>query len=192
MTTSRSYAEFFVPEGEVVLAARARAADLGCVPIGSGGAAALDLPGRHHRRPFGGRDRHRCRGQRAAPDGRHGARRDPDLDRRRGRASPGGQEGVHRCRYRADQDPVDQRPCPRCAAAADRRRLRPGLRRRRQEPSTRSTSRRRCACCAPAGCWSSTVRWPGTRSPIRPSATARPSPSARPAGWFVTTRRCPQ
>ena len=41
MTTSRSYAEFFVPEGEVVLAARARAADLGCVPIGSGGAAAL-------------------------------------------------------------------------------------------------------------------------------------------------------
>src|SRR6478752_2427646 len=41
VTTSRSYAEFFVPEGEVVLAARARAADLGCVPIGSGGAAAL-------------------------------------------------------------------------------------------------------------------------------------------------------
>ena len=41
MTTSRSYAEFFVPETEVVLAARARAADLGCVPIGSGGAAAL-------------------------------------------------------------------------------------------------------------------------------------------------------
>lgn len=41
MTTSRSYAEFFVPEGDVVLAARARAADLGCVPIGSGGAAAL-------------------------------------------------------------------------------------------------------------------------------------------------------
>ena len=41
MTTSRSYAEFFVPEEEVVLATRARAADLGCVPIGSGGAAAL-------------------------------------------------------------------------------------------------------------------------------------------------------
>ena len=41
MTTSRSYAEFFVPEDEVVLAARGRAADLGCVPIGSGGAAAL-------------------------------------------------------------------------------------------------------------------------------------------------------
>ena len=41
MTTSRSYAEFFVPEAEVVLAARGRAADLGCVPIGSGGAAAL-------------------------------------------------------------------------------------------------------------------------------------------------------
>ncbi len=41
MTTSRSYAEFFVPESDVVLAARARAADLGCVPIGSGSAAAL-------------------------------------------------------------------------------------------------------------------------------------------------------
>src|ERR1700712_704139 len=41
VTTSRSYAEFFVPEDEVVLAARGRAADLGCVPIGSGGAAAL-------------------------------------------------------------------------------------------------------------------------------------------------------
>ena len=36
MTASRSYAEFFVPESEVVLAARARAADLGCAPIGSG------------------------------------------------------------------------------------------------------------------------------------------------------------
>jgi predicted O-methyltransferase YrrM len=41
VTTSRSYAEFFVPEGDVVLAARSRGADLGCVPIGSGGAAAL-------------------------------------------------------------------------------------------------------------------------------------------------------
>ena len=41
MTTSRSYAEFFVPESDVVLAARSRGADLGCVPIGSGGAAAL-------------------------------------------------------------------------------------------------------------------------------------------------------
>lgn len=41
MTTSRSYADFFVPESEVVLAARSRAADLGCVPIGSGAAAAL-------------------------------------------------------------------------------------------------------------------------------------------------------
>ncbi len=41
MTTSRSYAEFFVPESDVVLAARARGADLGSVPIGSGGAAAL-------------------------------------------------------------------------------------------------------------------------------------------------------
>ena len=41
MTTSRSYAEFFVPENDVVLAARSRGADLGCVPIGSGGAAAL-------------------------------------------------------------------------------------------------------------------------------------------------------
>jgi len=41
VTTSRSYAEFFVPEDDVVLAARSRGADLGCVPIGSGGAAAL-------------------------------------------------------------------------------------------------------------------------------------------------------
>lgn len=41
MTTSRSYAEFFVPESDVVLAARSRGADLGCIPIGSGGAAAL-------------------------------------------------------------------------------------------------------------------------------------------------------
>ncbi len=41
MTTSRSYADFFVPEDEVVLAARGRATDLGCVPIGAGAAAAL-------------------------------------------------------------------------------------------------------------------------------------------------------
>jgi predicted O-methyltransferase YrrM len=41
VTTSRSYAEFFVPESDAVLAARGRAADLGCVPIGSGSAAAL-------------------------------------------------------------------------------------------------------------------------------------------------------
>lgn len=41
MTTSRSYADFFVPESEVVLAARARAADLGSAPTGSGTAAAL-------------------------------------------------------------------------------------------------------------------------------------------------------
>ncbi len=41
MTTSRSYAEFFVPESDVVLSARARAADLGCAPTGSGTAAAL-------------------------------------------------------------------------------------------------------------------------------------------------------
>ncbi len=36
MTSSRSYAEFFIPESEAVLAARTRAADLGCVPVGAG------------------------------------------------------------------------------------------------------------------------------------------------------------
>src|SRR5690349_19725119 len=41
VTTSRSYADFFVPESEVVLSARARAADLGAAPTGSGTAAAL-------------------------------------------------------------------------------------------------------------------------------------------------------
>jgi predicted O-methyltransferase YrrM len=41
VTTSRSYADFFVPESDVVLAARARAADLGCVPTGAGTGAAL-------------------------------------------------------------------------------------------------------------------------------------------------------
>lgn len=41
MTTSRSYAEFFVPESDVVLSARARAADLGCSPTGSSTGAAL-------------------------------------------------------------------------------------------------------------------------------------------------------
>ena len=41
MTTSRSYAEFFVPEDDAVLSARSRAADLGCAPVGSGAAAAL-------------------------------------------------------------------------------------------------------------------------------------------------------
>ena len=51
MTTSRSYAEFFVPEDEVVLAARARAADLGCVPIGSGDRRRPDLPGRRRSAP---------------------------------------------------------------------------------------------------------------------------------------------
>ncbi len=41
MTTSRSFAEFFVPEHEAVLTARGRAADLGCEPVGSGAGAAL-------------------------------------------------------------------------------------------------------------------------------------------------------
>jgi predicted O-methyltransferase YrrM len=38
---SLSYAESFVTEDEVIVAARARAAELGCVPIGAGGGAAL-------------------------------------------------------------------------------------------------------------------------------------------------------
>lgn len=41
MTSSRTYAEFFVPESEAVVAARDRAAELGCVATGSGTAAAL-------------------------------------------------------------------------------------------------------------------------------------------------------
>ncbi len=41
MTNSRSYAEFFVPESDAAVAARTRAADLGCVPISAGGGAAL-------------------------------------------------------------------------------------------------------------------------------------------------------
>lgn len=41
MTSSRSYAEFFIPEDDAVLSARSRAADLGCIPIGSGAGAAL-------------------------------------------------------------------------------------------------------------------------------------------------------
>lgn len=41
MSNSRSYAEFFVPESEPASAARARAADLGCTPVGAGGATAL-------------------------------------------------------------------------------------------------------------------------------------------------------
>ena len=41
MSSSRSFAEFFVPEDEAVLTARGRAADLGCEPVGSGAGAAL-------------------------------------------------------------------------------------------------------------------------------------------------------
>ena len=41
MTSSRTYAEFFVPESEIVVAARDRAAELGCAATGSGTAAAL-------------------------------------------------------------------------------------------------------------------------------------------------------
>jgi predicted O-methyltransferase YrrM len=40
---SLAYAESFHPEDEVMIAARARADELGCVPIGSGGGAALRL-----------------------------------------------------------------------------------------------------------------------------------------------------
>jgi predicted O-methyltransferase YrrM len=40
---SLSYAESFHPEDEVMTTARARAAELGCVPIGPGGGAALRL-----------------------------------------------------------------------------------------------------------------------------------------------------
>ncbi|HET8589341.1 MAG TPA: O-methyltransferase [Nakamurella sp.] len=41
MSNSRSYAELFIPESEHALAARDRAADLGCVPVGTGAGAAL-------------------------------------------------------------------------------------------------------------------------------------------------------
>lgn len=41
MTNSRSYAELFIPESEHATAARDRAADLGCVPVGAGAGAAL-------------------------------------------------------------------------------------------------------------------------------------------------------
>ncbi|MEO5832932.1 MAG: O-methyltransferase [Nakamurella sp.] len=41
MTSSRSYAEFYVPESDAVLAARTRAAELGCVPVGSGAGTLL-------------------------------------------------------------------------------------------------------------------------------------------------------
>src|ERR1700753_4342975 len=39
--TSVSYAETFIAEDEVLERARGRAAELGCVPIGAGGGAAL-------------------------------------------------------------------------------------------------------------------------------------------------------
>jgi predicted O-methyltransferase YrrM len=42
-TTSLSYAESFQAEDEIVLGARARAAELGCVPIGPAGGAMLRL-----------------------------------------------------------------------------------------------------------------------------------------------------
>src|SRR6266536_5006238 len=41
--TSLSYAESFQAEDEIVIGARARAAELGCVPIGPAGGAALRL-----------------------------------------------------------------------------------------------------------------------------------------------------
>ncbi len=41
MSNSRSYAEFFVPESEAASAARIRAAELGCTPVGAGAATAL-------------------------------------------------------------------------------------------------------------------------------------------------------
>jgi predicted O-methyltransferase YrrM len=41
MTASHSYVEEFLAEDDVLLGARAKAAELGCVPIGSGGGAAL-------------------------------------------------------------------------------------------------------------------------------------------------------
>jgi predicted O-methyltransferase YrrM len=41
VSNSRSYAELFVPESEHAMAARDRAAQLGCVPVGTGGGAAL-------------------------------------------------------------------------------------------------------------------------------------------------------
>jgi predicted O-methyltransferase YrrM len=40
---SLSYAESFIPEDPVITAARERAAELGCVPIGNGGGAVLRL-----------------------------------------------------------------------------------------------------------------------------------------------------
>ncbi len=41
MSNSRSYAELFIPESEQAIAARDRAAELGCVPVGTGAGAAL-------------------------------------------------------------------------------------------------------------------------------------------------------
>ena len=41
MSNNRSYAELFIPESEQAIAARDRAAELGCVPVGAGAGAAL-------------------------------------------------------------------------------------------------------------------------------------------------------
>jgi len=41
VSNSRSYAELFIPESEQAIAARDRAAELGCVPVGTGAGAAL-------------------------------------------------------------------------------------------------------------------------------------------------------
>lgn len=43
LTQSWTYAEGFIPEDDVLLSARARAEEVGCVPIGSGAGAALRL-----------------------------------------------------------------------------------------------------------------------------------------------------
>ena len=84
MSTSRTFAELFIPESEHATAARDRADRLGCVPVGQGAATALTflaaaVQARAVVEIGTGAGR-----QRPAPVRRDGSRRDAHLDRHRG------------------------------------------------------------------------------------------------------------
>ena len=165
---SLAYAESFPIEDEIVTAARERGHELGCVPIGAGRRRGTAGAGRGHRRARRGRGRHRRRRVRAVPARpawpTDGVLTTVDIESEHQRAA---KQAFSRGRHRHHPLPADQRLGARGAAPAARRRLRPGVRRRRQE---RVPGLLRAGAAAAA---------PRRRGRVRQRAVARPG--GRPA-----------
>ena len=168
---SWTHSEEYVAEDEVLANARARAEEVGVVPIGAGAGAALRfLASVLDARAVveigtgtGVSGLWMLRGMR--PDG---VLTSVDTEAEHQRLAQG---DLHRGGDPTAAGPADPRRRARGAAPAHRRPLRPGVRRRRQAGVPRVPRRGPRDCCGPAAWWPSTTPCGTTGWPTPPSAT---------------------